>query len=452
MKYPIFKVHVDKEAALKELDKVLGSGFLNEGEQVTELTNQLSKYLKHDKVVLLNSCTSALTLALRLAGVEKTDAVLSISMTCIASNTPIHDIGARIIWADINRETGNIDPNVVDNLLTRHPYIKAVLCVDWAGFPCDLQVLKDICDEHGVKLIQDAAHAFGATYNGQQVCHFAHYTCYSLQAIKHITCGDGGILVCEDEEDFKRAKKLKWFGIDREATKDAKGEWKGQRWNVDVEESGFKYHMNNISAAIGLSQMSHVEYIVNQHQANGFIYEDLFQDNPYIQLLKYPSKSKPSFWVYTLLLDESLDRDAILEQLNKAGIGAGVVHIPNHIYTCFKSSKADLPETDYFSRHQISLPCGWWLSTDDIKLIAKTLNTIIESRIQGEAYPEKWQTALNEFYESHGVGDTVKHKKAFWNKQSPNTCITHVETDEQWVKVMEFSWLVDAFPEDMKFA
>jgi dTDP-4-amino-4,6-dideoxygalactose transaminase len=239
--------------------------------------------------------------------------------------------------------------------------------------------LNRVCKEHGVKLIQDAAHAFGATYNNKHVCHFADFTCYSLQAIKHITCGDGGVLVCNDEEDFKRAKRLKWFGIDREATKDAKGEWKGQRWEVDIVEAGYKYHMNNISAAIGLSQIPHIPFIVGQHQTNGLIYEDSFHDNPLIQTLKY--EGLPAFWVYTLMLDKDLNRDAILESLNRAGIGAGVVHIPNHGYTCFRPSQTELPETEYFSKHQISLPCGWWLSATDVKYIAQTLETVIKEQV-----------------------------------------------------------------------
>lgn len=378
MKYPIFKVHIDKEAALKELDKVLGSGFLNEGEQVTELTQKMSAYLDHPHVMLVNSCTSALTLALRLAGVKPGDSVISTAMTCVATNTPIHDVGAKIIWADIKKDTGNIDHQDVNRLLTKYPHVKVVMAVDWAGMPCNFSALNQICKNHGAKLIQDAAHAFGAQYEfpNKHVCHSADYTCYSLQAIKHITCGDGGILVCKDKNDFERAKRLKWFGIDREASKDAKGEWKGQRWEVNIEEAGYKYHMNNVSAAIGLSQIDHIPFIVGQHYANGMIYNDLFMGNPLVTPL-YCSGGTPAYWVYTVLLDKDLNRDNILEQLNRAGIGAGVVHIPNHNYTCFDKSKTELPETEYFSKHQISLPCGWWLTAADVKHIAQTLETVI---------------------------------------------------------------------------
>tara|TARA_Y100000114_G_C11661550_1_gene279297 strand:- start:134 stop:820 length:687 start_codon:yes stop_codon:yes gene_type:complete len=222
--------------------------------------------------------------------------------------------------------------------------------------------------------IQDAAHSIGATYKGKEIHEFADYTCYSLQAIKHITTGDGGLLVVNtNKEDFQRAKALKWFGIDRDATKDEKGEWKGQRWEMDVVEAGFKFHMNNITAAIGLSQIPHMDKIIQAHIDRGLLYEELFSEHKDINGLHYPADSVPSFWVYTLILSEHLDRDKIIQELNDEGINAGLVHTPNHYYSCFKDSMVDLPETDYFHKHQISLPCGWWLSKDDVKFIAERL-------------------------------------------------------------------------------
>ena len=374
MKYPMFKVHVDVESALTKLEQVLRSGFINEGVQVTELTNAMSEYFDHKNVVALNSCTSAITLALRLAGVTPGDEVITTSMTCVASNTPIHDVGATLVWADIDAHTGNISPDRVLEKIT--PRTKAVLCVNWAGLPCDLERLQTICRERGIKLIQDAAHGFGSKLHGKHVCHFADYTCYSLQAIKHITSGDGGLLVCNNDDDFDRAKKLKWFGIDREATKDANGEWKGQRWNVDVVEAGYKYHMNNVTAAIGLSQLPHIERIVTGHQRNAQLYTELLT-SALIKPMQVLSDSEPSHWVFTCLLDSRLDRDAVILKLKEYGIDAGLVHTPNHHYTCFKDSLCPLNETEYFSTHQVSLPCGWWLTEDDVRFISNKFLEVV---------------------------------------------------------------------------
>jgi len=375
MKYPMFKVHVDVPAALTRLEKVLGSGFINEGVEVTEFATALQEYFDHEYVIPLNSGTAALTLALKLAGVKEGDEVITTSMTCVATNTPIHALNAKVVWADINEYTGNIDPDSVKSLITKKT--KAVICVNWSGLPCELKRLQEICDEHRIKLIQDAAHGFGSLYNDKHVCHFADYTCYSLQAIKHITTGDGGILVCNSKKDYERARKLKWFGIDREATKDANGEWKGQRWNVDVEEAGYKIHMNNVAAAIGLSQLPHIERIVSGHTRNAQIYRRNFLFVNSIEPLLYPSNSYPSYWVMTCLLDEQIDRDAVILKLKEHGIDAGVVHTPNHNYTCFKDSLVELPHTEYFSKHQISLPCGWWLTEEDIKFISEKVIEVL---------------------------------------------------------------------------
>ena len=373
--YPIFKVHVDVETALTNVRQVLESGFLNEGEEVAQFTTEMETYLDHTKVVPLNSCTSALTLALRLSGVKEGLEVIVPSMTCVASVTPVHDVGGKLVWADIKSETGNVNLEDIKKKINKKT--KAVLCVNWAGLPCELKELHDLCRENGIKLIQDAAHSFGATYEGKHVCHFSDFTCYSFQAIKHITCGDGGLLICSDESDYHKAKKLKWFGFDRDGCKDEKGEWKGQRWNVDIDEAGHKFYMNNVSAALGLSQIEHMQTIIDKHRENAKTYSNRFSTNDKITPLSFPTNSNPSHWVYTVLLDETLDRDEILKNLNEQGIGAGLVHVPCHYYTCFKDSFEDLPQTDYFYENQLSLPCGWWLNEEDISNIYRSLEELL---------------------------------------------------------------------------
>ena len=377
MNYPLFKVHIDKKSALEKLDKVLSSGFINEGAEVLEFQNKLCEFFDHNNTLAVNSCTSAITLALKLSGVNPGDEVITTSMTCVASNMPICNVGGKIVWADIDRHTGNVNPREVEKLITEKT--KAVLCVNWAGLPCELEKLQNICSKNNIKLIQDAAHSLGATYKNQHVCHFADYTCYSFQAIKHITCGDGGALVCKSLDDFELAKKLKWFGIDREASKNEKGEWKGQRWDTDIINTGYKFYMNNIAAAIGLSQVAHFNTIINKHRTNALIYENELKKQPLVTPLTIDESSNPSYWVYSILLDKKLNRDNILEKLNKLGIKAATVHIPNHFYSCFKDSIRDLPETEYFGDQQLSLPCGWWMEEDDIlKVIDEFKNLINE--------------------------------------------------------------------------
>ena len=382
MKYPMFKVHIDKKQAMSNLNKVLGSGFFNEGIQVKEFERKLSKKMNIENILLTNSCTSALTLALKLSNVAHGDEVISTSMTCLATNTPILNLGAKIIWADIDPNTGNICPKDVELKITSKT--KAVMCVNWAGLPCELEKLMQLCKKHNIKLIQDAAHSFGSLYNDEDISKFAHFTCFSFQAIKHITCGDGGALICLNKDDLSRAKRLKWFGLDRDATKDKTGEWKGQRWEHDVVEAGYKFNMNNITAAIGLSQIEHIDKIIKKHKDNALIYNEIFKNCEKIKPLSFPQNSSPSYWVYTLLIDENFNRDEIIQELNSMGIGAGLVHIPNHNYTCFAKSICKLSGVNYFHKNQISLPCGWWLDYNDIKLIANALLNQIKNRVKND--------------------------------------------------------------------
>lgn len=378
--YPLFKVHVNVDSALANIKDVLTGGYINEGVQVTQLTDALRGVLGTDNLVLVNSCTSALTMALKLAGVGPGDEVISTPMTCVATNTPILNLGASVVWADIDPMTGMIEPENARLKIT--PKTKAIMAVAWAGTPPQLIELECLCTQHGIKLILDAAHAFGAQCHNDPVHFSAHYTCYSFQAIKHFTTGDGGALVCKSDADHQRAKALKWFGLDRDTAKDEHGDWRGQQWDVDIAEAGYKFNMNNVAAAIGLSQLPHVAKILQAHRDNAAQYAEYFKDNACGIVPCFQSTTAlSSFWVYTVLVKpkhSKLTRDELLQALNDEGIMAGVVHVPNDTYSCFAGSETDLPGVRLFSARQLSLPCGWWLDHDDIRYIATRVKELTE--------------------------------------------------------------------------
>ena len=366
----MFKVHIPTEVALKNIKNVFESGFINEGEAVTEFQNALIDYLGVKNLVLMNSCTSALTVAYKVAGVGPGAEVITTAMTCIATNTPIENLGAKIVWADILPDTGSIDPVDIERKIT--PKTKAIVFVNWAGTPCELEQIASIGAKYSIPIIQDAAHAFGATWNGRPISDYADFTCYSFQAIKHLSSGDGGALICKKDADYLLARKLKWFGYDRDSAKDEKGEWKGQRWSADIlpGEVGYKFNMNNISAAIGLAQMDHISNILERHRNNALVYQAAFEGSSHINPIKVPKNAISSYWVFTSLVSSSIDRDLLLEKLNNEGIGAGVVHLSNDMYSAFSKYNTDLPGTKKFGDHQISLPCGWWLNEKDCAHIA----------------------------------------------------------------------------------
>lgn len=376
--YQLFKVHIPKNTH-KLVKKVFDSGFINEGVEVTELTNAIQARFQTNRVILTNSCTSAITLALHLANVGSYSDVISTAMTCVATNTPIINLGAHIIWADVDPESGMLTAESIKEKIT--PVTKAVIVVAWGGIPPELEEIQKLCKKLRISLILDAAHAFDATYQNQPIHNFADFTCYSFQAIKHFTTGDGGALVCAHENDYVKSKALKWFGLDRDKAKDDKGNWKGQQWDVDIEEAGYKFNMNNVSAAIGLAQLSYIDKNISKHRKNAALYDRLLKKIPGITHSKRPLNSHPSFWVYTVILDPDtiqINRDSLLKLLNDRGVHAGVVHVPNDEYTAFKEFKSDLPGVREFSKNQFSLPCGWWLSKNDIENIVSVLTDLIK--------------------------------------------------------------------------
>jgi dTDP-4-amino-4,6-dideoxygalactose transaminase len=313
-------------------------------------------------------------MALRIIGVGEGDEVITTAMTCVATNTPIVNSGATLVWADINPNSGMISVADVETLISDKT--KAIMVVDWAGTPADLKGFEKLSKKYSIPVIQDAAHAFGARLQGKPISDFADFTCFSFQAIKHFTTGDGGALVCRNLNDHTLAKKLKWFGYDRDSVKDSKGEWKGQKWDADIlaEEVGYKFNLNNMSAAVGLANLPKMDFVLGQHRQNGLQLSNLLKDHEKIQLLEIEEDAESSYWVLTLRLKVNEERrDAIIENLNKKEIGAGLVHLPNDRYSAFSKFNRELVGTNLFSTTQISLPCGWWLESQDIDFIAQSL-------------------------------------------------------------------------------
>jgi dTDP-4-amino-4,6-dideoxygalactose transaminase len=364
---PLFKVHMPKQV-LGSLRKVLFSGFVNEGVQVINFEKALKKFIGNQSTIATNSCTSSITLALKIAGVGPGTEVITSPMTCVATNTPISNLFAKPVWCDINPLTGNIDPGQIEQKIT--PKTKAILCVDWIGIPADLDKIKVIGKKHGIKVIEDAAQGFGAEYKGKKIGNISDFTCFSFQAIKHINTGDGGALSFLDREDYERGKKLKWFGIDREATKDSAGNWKGSRWDCVISEAGYKFHMNNIDAAIGLEQVRHVGHILKIHRQNAKYYMDKLKDIPGISLPKIPDNVLPAWWVFMLFAER---RDALSRKLSEYGINTSLVHVRNDIYECFAKSKTILPNVTRFQERELCIPCGWWVSNEERNYIVKTI-------------------------------------------------------------------------------
>ena len=199
--------------AQQRVAAVLASTFLSEGKLVQEFEARLSAELGLRHPAALNSGTSALHLALEVAGVGPGDEVIMAPQTFIASALAVVQVGATPVFADIQYQTGNIDPSDIEHRITART--KAIMAVHWGGYPCDLAEIQAIAQRNGLVVVEDAAHSPGATYRGQAIGSISDYTCFSFQAIKHLTTGDGGALCARDPERAREVFRRRWFGIDR---------------------------------------------------------------------------------------------------------------------------------------------------------------------------------------------------------------------------------------------
>jgi dTDP-4-amino-4,6-dideoxygalactose transaminase len=353
---PLFKVKMSEEAA-KNVSDVLFSGYVTQGPKVEEFEELLWGELKTEtKPIVVNSCTSAINLALDLCDVDFGDEVISTAQTCFASNVGAMHKGAKIRWADIDPLTGLIDPESVEKLITDKT--KAIIAVNWSGKFADYKTLKSF----GIPVIEDAAHTWDAFLDEKP--ERGDYICYSLQAIKFLTSSDGGILIAPKNKE-NDARMLRWYGLDR--TKN-----ESFRCTQNIIKAGFKYNMNDVSAAIGISNIEEAKKSVIDHRANAKYFCDNLKDLDFIESPVF--EDNHSYWIFPLLLKSGYDRDKFISYLEKNNIVASQVHFRNDLYdSTIKYKEQDLPGLDYFTNNQLNIPVGWWLTEEDRVHIVDTI-------------------------------------------------------------------------------
>ena len=356
---PIVKVFFPpKETLLPALESVLYSGQIAEGHQVYEFEEKFSNQFGVPNVLAMNSGTAALHAALTLAGVLPGDEVISTPMTAEPTNTSILYCGATVVWADVDSTTGNIDPDSIRLNITAKT--RAIIVVHYAGYPVRLAEIRAIADEYQLPLIEDCAHALGATYDGRAIGSVGDFGIFSFQAIKHMTAVDGGALTINDPRHLIAAKKFRWFGMLKGVA----------RTEVDIQSIGYKYNMSNVTAAMCLVQLEYIDAVIKRYISNGHYYDAQFQNVPGINFAQCDAVAKPSYWLYTLLSDDASD---IERSLNAAGVMASKLHRPNNLHSIFKGSSKPLPGLDRFYKRLLHIPCGWWVTDEDRARIADVI-------------------------------------------------------------------------------
>ena len=366
----LFSPYID-ETTTNEIHQVIQSGAIAQGEKVTEFERQLATYTGAKWAATVNSGTSALHLALHLIktkyNLQDHHHIISTPLTCAATNLPILANGLQVKWADVDPDTCNI--SCEDLIKKVNHNTGAIMVVHWGGLPVNIFKRRQMLFEIGkpVPIIEDCAHAFGTFHNNVHVGTNGTYGCFSFQAIKTLTTGDGGMLICPDEPENKRARLLRWFGLDRDG---------GATFRAyqDIEHWGFKFQMNNIAAAMGLCNLKTVEARVKSANITAAIYDSELSNVAGVNMLRQnnPCNARSSSWLYTMLVD---NRAEFIKKMAEAGIEANPVHARNDQLSCMKEFKADLPQLDSIYDRIVCIPIGWWVSPEDAMHIVTTIKS-----------------------------------------------------------------------------
>jgi dTDP-4-amino-4,6-dideoxygalactose transaminase len=372
MEVPLYKVPpVDPELVVKTLE----SGWLGEGERVKEFEKSLKDYLGTDHLLATNSCTSALQLALHLVQDEfevEVPEVITTPYTCIAVPSAIHHAGYKIVWGDIHPYTYNLN---LDYLLQKlNEKTRAVVVPHFCGDPVDLNHLYNILRKHfnvtkkTVWVIEDCASAFGSEYKRDKIGaqhkdimgedHKTSIKCFSFQATKTLTTGDGGAIVLPNKQLYERAKLLRWYGLSREE----------ERYSQNVNELGVKCHMNDIAASIGLSNMKDIKDRVEKQKSNRLIY--------YKELKRIGPIRQPHGISSCGQFPLRIKKKGFVEFMKEKGIEVRQPHGLLNKHLCMPYG--DLANADQVCHEVFCVPSGWWMSEDDVYRVIEAVREFNE--------------------------------------------------------------------------
>jgi perosamine synthetase len=353
---PAFSAQAE-QAALR----TLRSGQIASGPLINEFQQRLGERLGHAHLVCTSDMTSALVLALRLAGVQVGDEVLTLAFSCMSSNSAIHMVGATPVWVDMDPSSASMLVEDLERAVT--PRCKAVTLYHVAGYPGPSEAVAEFCRRRGIAFIEDCNNAMGATLRGKPLGAWGDYAVYSFYPNRQLNAMEGGALSCPDAESAARAVRLRRFGIDASTFRDPMGEINPAS---DIPEIGESASFSQLNSAVGLEQLTGLDVQLDGTRAVAERLQQELKGLAGIQLVQPIKSSKPAYWALLLLAEK---RDALMSGLKKRGIDCSKLHWRNDGYTGFHAAKRSLPGTDRFMQQCLALPCGWWLSDEQVQFI-----------------------------------------------------------------------------------
>jgi len=362
----LFYPHVS-ELAKSSVMETLDSRWIGQGPKVKVFEENFSKKFGSNlPAIAVGSGTDALHLSYILAGLKSGDEVIAPLFTCTATNTPFLYMGVKINFADIDINTMNMDINHVRHLI--NDKVKAIICVHYGGLPCDMDELQSIADEWNIPIIEDAAHAVGARYKGIDIGSISDFTMFSFQAIKHITTGDGGMLIIKDKALVEKAERIRWFGIDRKSKQ-------AGIWENDITEVGYKYQMNDIAAAMGIASLDEFDEQSKIRKKLFQIYEEELVGCDRLRVVGSGYKDREhAAWLFTVIVE---DRYKLQEKLRDNNIESNQVHFRNDRYSIFKefTDGKVFPNMDKVEDDYLVLPLHTKMTVEDVKRVCSVIKS-----------------------------------------------------------------------------
>lgn len=350
MNIPIFKPSMDEEE-ISAVRQATQSGWIGLGPKTKEFEDAFAKYTGANFVIGLNSCTAALHLALKVLDLKPGDEIITPSLTFVSTNHAILYNNCQPVFADIDEDTLTISVEDIKRKITNRT--RTVLLVHYAGHPCEMDEILEICRKKGIFVIEDAAHACGTEYKGRRIGSIGNLTCFSFHAVKNLAMGEGGAIATNSKEFATRLRKLRWLGIDKTTWDRSLGSSKKYSWAYSVNEIGFKCHMDDIHAAIGLIQLKKLKKNNEKRKNIVSYYNRELSKLDWITLPVERSYVKSSHHLYVIKVER---RDELINHLAKMGISTGVHYYPNHLYSVYKSYRKKLSVTEKIWKKLITLP------------------------------------------------------------------------------------------------
>jgi len=351
---------------LEEIKKVFETGWLGLGSVVFDFEEKVKAYLDAKNVIAVNTGTSALHIALDAFGIKEGDEVIVPSLTFCASVQAVIMQRAKPVFCEINEDTLNLDLHDVEKRITSKT--KAIMPVHYCGNACDMDGLLELGKKHHIIIIEDAAHAFGSSYKGKKIGSFGDVTCFSFDPIKNITCGEGGAVVLSNDSIAEEIRKKRILGID----KDTWHRYKNKRsWFYEVTTSGYRYHMSNINAAIGLVQLKKLNMFTERKREIVKIYNSTLNNIHEIKTLTINiDETAPFAYIIRVLNNQ---RENLMNYLSTQGVATGVHYVANHQQPFFSDYHISLPVTEKVCDEILTLPLYYEMKDNDVELVINSI-------------------------------------------------------------------------------